>query len=559
MSKSQPNTFDPYFIVSSLCALATILIATLGLVSYIPGFELLGRVKGDLIPMAPSTGISFLLLGVVQLIFLKYNRRPLKTILLIILTLVMLFGLLEVIGYFTNLDLNFENAIFPAVGTLGDIPIARMSPLTGFAFLLIGGHLLSIILNCKLSKDGEHSNYIGGMLGGFSFIIAITILLGYLNSTPMLYDSGSTIPMAATTALAFLALSTSVIVGVGSTEFPLKQFTGDNTTAILLRSFLPLTIISIIVSTLVIANLTIGVKVNVVLITTTAAVIFAVITGITALKISLSIGTRIDQAEETNKQLEIHLRQQQKLESIGTLASGIAHEINNPIHGIMSYAQLISDYLDKNSPLREYTTEIIQGTERVSTIVSNLLTFSRHEKETHSPARIEDIINSTLSLVRSIIKHDQISLTLDIPDNLPNIRCRSQQIQQVLMNLLINSRDALNDKYTEYDENKIMIVKVRLFEEDNIQWIRMTVEDHGIGVPAEIHDRIFDPFFTTKDRTKGTGLGLSISYGIVEDHLGKMHFESEFGQYTRFHVDLKVNNGWSLDPDGEQLTNRGKV
>jgi PAS domain S-box-containing protein len=265
-------------------------------------------------------------------------------------------------------------------------------------------------------------------------------------------------------------------------------------------------------------------------------------------------GTFLDVTEHTRaledrKNLEIHLRHQQKLEAIGTLAGGVAHEINNPINGIMNYAQLINDRLEKDSSLKVFSGNILKETDRIAKIVSNLLTFSRHDKESHSPAKIDDIINETISLVQSIFKQDQITLDLDIPDDLPKIRCRSQQIQQVLMNLLTNGRDALNDRYPEFDENKKLLVKVRTFEKEKIKWMRMTVEDHGNGVQDEIRDRIFDPFFTTKDRTKGTGLGLSISYGIVEEHLGEMSVESVANEYTRFHVDLKVNNGWSVETD----------
>lgn len=242
---------------------------------------------------------------------------------------------------------------------------------------------------------------------------------------------------------------------------------------------------------------------------------------------------------------ETALRQHQKMESIGTLASGVAHEINNPINGIMNYAQLIGERLDKESPLREYTEEIIHESERVSTIVRNLLTFSRDEKESHSPANIADIVDASISLLNTILRRDQITLEVDVADDLPKIKCRSQQIQQVLMNLVTNARDALNDRYREYDENKIMKVTVRSFEKENQKWIRTTVEDHGAGIPENIRNRIFDPFFTTKDRSKGTGLGLSISYGIVQDHQGELHIESEQGQFSRCHIDLPVNNGWS--------------
>ena len=257
--------------------------------------------------------------------------------------------------------------------------------------------------------------------------------------------------------------------------------------------------------------------------------------------------TRQVQATKEKRQMEAHLSHGQKLESIGTLASGVAHEINNPIMGIMNYATLISERLDPSqSQLREFANEIGHETERVATIVNNLLTFSRQEKQSPSPARITDIVDGTLSLIRTIIKRDQITLEVDVPDDLPEIKCRSQQIQQVLMNLLTNARDALNARYPEYDPKKIIAVNVKLFEKEGRRWLRTTVENHGVGIPVEIRERIFDPFYTTKDRATGTGLGLSISLGIVKDHHGELSFESEKGQPTRFYLDLPMDNGWDL-------------
>ena len=133
-----------------------------------------------------------------------------------------------------------------------------------------------------------------------------------------------------------------------------------------------------------------------------------------------------------------------------------------------------------------------------------------------------------------------------MPDDLPVIKCRSQQIQQVLMNLFTNARDALNERYPEHDPDKIMKVSVRPFEKAGRPWVRTTVEDHGSGIPDEIRERVFDPFFTTKDRTQGTGLGLSISRGISKDHHGELCVESEPGEYTRFQLELPVDNSWSL-------------
>jgi signal transduction histidine kinase len=245
--------------------------------------------------------------------------------------------------------------------------------------------------------------------------------------------------------------------------------------------------------------------------------------------------------------LDARLRQRQKLEAIGTLASGVAHEINNPINGIMNYAQLIDDRLDPESSLRQFAQGIGEETERVATIVRNLLTFSRHDEESHSPACVADLVNDTLSLVHAVIRKDQISLDVDVPRDLPLINCRSQQIQQAIMNLLTNARDALNQRYPEHDPDKIMKLTVRPFEKLERRWIRITVEDHGAGIADEIRDRVFDPFFTTKGRAEGTGLGLSISRSIVQDHHGELYVESKPGQQTRFQLELPVDNGYSRD------------
>lgn len=250
--------------------------------------------------------------------------------------------------------------------------------------------------------------------------------------------------------------------------------------------------------------------------------------------------------EEKTNEVEAQLRQQQKLEAIGTLAGGVAHEINNPINGIMNYAQLILDAVDKTSVQAEYSKEIIHETERVSVIVKNLLQFSRQEKQSHSYANIYDIVNQTISLVNTIIKKDQIILDVLMDDDLPDIKCRSQQIQQVIMNLLTNARDALNEKYIDYNENKIIRLRCSQYKSNDRRWIRLTVEDHGNGIPKELQEKIFEPFFSTKPKDKGTGLGLSISFGIVKDHHGEISIDTQEGLFTKFILDLPVDNGWNL-------------
>ncbi len=244
-------------------------------------------------------------------------------------------------------------------------------------------------------------------------------------------------------------------------------------------------------------------------------------------------------------------RQQQKMEEIGMLASGVAHEINNPINGIINYAQLISEVeaLDSNS--RHYADEIIAEAERIASIVKDLLQFARHEKHAHSYASFQDIIQRTLNLMQASLRKDNITLDLDIPTDLPQIKCRSQQIQQVLLNLISNARLALNDRYPQGNENKILRIDARLAVREDRKWLIIGVEDKGLGIPKAMQSHVFNPFFTTRGRAQGTGLGLPISYGIVKDHHGSITFQSVENQFTRFIVELPVDNGWEMEADSD--------
>ena len=262
------------------------------------------------------------------------------------------------------------------------------------------------------------------------------------------------------------------------------------------------------------------------------------------------------EAEDKQQELEAQLRQTQKLESIGTLASGVAHEINNPLTGIINYAELISSRVD-DARLKGFADSIMSEGERVAEIVRNLLSFARREKESCSPARLADILSAAMSLVGEMLAKDRIQVEIDLPENLPKLRCRSQQIQQVLLNLLTNARDALNDRYPESDADKRIRITARTAPSDGETVVRTIIEDYGTGISEETIDRIFDPFFTTKPRERGTGLGLSVSYGIVREHHGRMSVESERGAYTRVILDLPIageesftDNDRGRDEDG---------
>jgi signal transduction histidine kinase len=249
----------------------------------------------------------------------------------------------------------------------------------------------------------------------------------------------------------------------------------------------------------------------------------------------LSISTNIT----ARKRLEAQVRQQQRLESVGTLASGVAHEINNPVQGIMNYAELITTQVDDPKTVLEFAGEITHESKRVAAIIRTLLGFARQEGDGElEDAEMRTLVDSTLSLIRTVLRKDQITVAVDIPEGSLAIRCRPQQIQQIVMNLVTNARDALNERYPGVDSRKHIDIRAVTFEREGRSWVRLSVIDRAMGIPDDVRARIFDPFFTTKGRDQGTGLGLAVSHKIATDHGGDLWVESEIGVGSRFHLDL---------------------
>jgi len=191
----------------------------------------------------------------------------------------------------------------------------------------------------------------------------------------------------------------------------------------------------------------------------------------------------------------------------------------------------------------EFANGIMEEGKRVAKIVRNLLAFARQEKDEVDIMPFRDILENTLSLLGSVLRKNQIDLKLDILTEFPPIRCKSQQIQQVIMNLLTNAMFALNERYQGFHENKQVSISIQRLIEDGKYLQKLSITDHGVGISQENRDRIFDPFFTTKSRLEGTGLGLSVSYGIIKDHNGRIEVQSEVNSMTCFSVYLPEEDG----------------
>jgi len=247
--------------VSVFGAAGAILIALFGLLGYVPGLGLLGSVRKGYIPMAPSTAVSFIVLGG---ILLALALRPLsgasRVLLGAVAALVSLFGALEVAGHFTGRDLNFEDALVPAAGYLGEIPVARMSPSTGALFFLAGLAAFALLLRVRTHGRKTRLGHWGGSLGSLVLAIGSLFCLAYLYGSPLLYGQGATVPMALTTALAFLMLGGATVGVSGKGAIPISLLAAARRTGKPIsarRRFLFLILIMVGACTMVMAVMTV--------------------------------------------------------------------------------------------------------------------------------------------------------------------------------------------------------------------------------------------------------------------------------------------------------------
>ncbi|MDD9964934.1 MAG: ATP-binding protein [Myxococcales bacterium] len=230
--------------------------------------------------------------------------------------------------------------------------------------------------------------------------------------------------------------------------------------------------------------------------------------------------------------------QQQKLESLGTLAAGIAHEVLNPLTSIMNYAQLIRQRGSQVGAMGPFVDEVMAECRRVTAIVRNLLTFARREDLIRLPEDPREMVEETFRLVGSSLSSDGIQLELVGGMESLSVQCTRQQIQQVLLNLLQNAQNALNVAYPGSHADKRIRLSIASVSQGDVLYVRVDVEDWGTGISEADLPRVFDPFFTNRPDRSGTGLGLSVSHGIVVDHGGRLEVDSVRGRYTRFSLFL---------------------
>jgi two-component system NtrC family sensor kinase len=215
------------------------------------------------------------------------------------------------------------------------------------------------------------------------------------------------------------------------------------------------------------------------------------------------------------KQAQIQLVRAARLAAVGELAAGVAHELNNPLAGVLAYAELLLRDQPPDAPSRHNLAIIVKQTLRARDIVRNLMDFARQTKPQRQPADVNQVLFQTLDLVRQLLERRGVAIEEDYALDLGLLTVDSGQMKQVFLNLITNAAQAMPQGGT------LSLCTARIGDE-----VVVSVSDTGQGVPPELRERIFEPFFTTKPVGEGTGLGLSISLGIVKEHGGRITVES---------------------------------
>ncbi len=256
-------------------------------------------------------------------------------------------------------------------------------------------------------------------------------------------------------------------------------------------------------------------------------------------------GLNVDQSQrkQMEKELEktrVQLLQSEKMASLGRLAAGVAHQLNNPLGGIILYTKLVMEDYPLEEAVIQDLQRILKDAERCRDTVKELLEFSRQKRYQMMPCDINQAISRTLFLLENQALFQNIEIEKDLPPNLPSVVADVQQLNHVFMNIILNAADAMEGKGK---------LTVKSYLKPKTQDVCIEISDTGPGIPDEILPRIFEPFYTTKKEGKGTGLGLSLAYSIVEKHGGAIKVENKNDKGVVFIIELP------LDPEENKKKN----
>ena len=551
------------------CSLLAAFVGAVTLFGWLTGMELLTSLRTRYIPMAPSTALAFALLGfaIVSRFRTGWPRIAAKAC----TAFVALVAMAKLFEFFTGHRLGFDELFVADPGQLGMVRKGRMAPLTALNFLLA-----TSALHCAMhTRLWRYTGIIASLVAAISVIV----LLGYLHGTPFLYG-GSIIPVALSTAVAFFFLSCALIAAAGPDCWPLRPLNGHSAGSLLLRWFLPVVIAGTIVNDYLQTRFVVGARFNPALISALVTFAFALLISAIISQVARIVGGRIDHAEaernaaqeatkalnadlerriaartgelsarnqqlqdvladltrshEELKRAQLQLIQAEKMQSVGSLAAGVAHEVKNPLAILeMGLGCLTSQPdLDRES-LELVHREMKEAVSRANDVISSLLDYSSSKELDFCTGSLHAVLERALHLVRHEFVNRKITVLRSLAGDVPPCKIDSQKIEQVFINLFTNACQAMPQGGT-----LTVTTAVKSLTAGDVQWeagdrsgsrfrldervAEVKVRDTGPGIAADQLAKVFDPFFTTKPTGQGTGLGLTVSRKIIDLHAGRL-------------------------------------
>jgi signal transduction histidine kinase len=556
-----------------LCSLAAALIAGITIVGWLIGAEMLASLRAHSIPMAPSTALAFLALafGTVAQSRGGQWRRGAG----VCAAFVALVAVSKLFEFISGHSLGFDELFVSAPASFGMVRKGRMAPLTALSFLLA-----AMALGCLvLSRWRRFAGYLATTVAA----ISVVVLLGYLHGTPLLYG-GAIIPAALSTGAGFFLLGCALIAASGKGCWPLRALSGPSAGSLLLRWFLPVVIAGTILNDYWQTRMVERTSLNPALTSALATLAFAVLISAIISQVARIVGGRIDRAEaerntaqenlrslnanlekriaagtaelrrkneelqtvladltrshEELKEAQFQLIQAEKMQTVGSLAAGVAHEVKNPL----AIIEMGLECLKSRSDLDAESTTVVYGemreaVNRANIVIGGLLDYSASRELDIRACSLQAVVEKSLRLMHHEFARGRVTVVRSFSADVPPCHLDAIKIEQVLINLLTNACHAMPD-------GGILTVStaVRTLTANDVKWeagdrsgsrlrqdeqvAEVRIYDTGPGIPADAMDKIFDPFFTTKPTGKGTGLGLTVARKIVDLHHGRLELSN---------------------------------
>jgi signal transduction histidine kinase len=556
-----------------LCSLIAGLIAGISIVGWLTGAEMLASFRAHSIPMAPTTAVAFLTLAFATLA--QSRGGWWRRVAIVGTAFVAIVAVAKLLQFFSGRSLGFDELFVSAPGSFGKVHKGRMAPLTALNFLLA-----AVTLGCVFL---ERWRRFAGYLATSVTAISAVVLLGYLHGTPLLYG-GAIIPMALSTATAFFFLGCALVAASGNGCWPLRTLSGPSAGSLLLRWFLPVVIAGTILNDYWQTRLVERTNLNPALTSALATLAFALLISAIISQVARIVGGRIDRAEaernaaeenlrslnadlenciatrtaelrakneelktvladltrshEELKQAQVLLIQAEKMQTVGSLAAGVAHEVKNPLAIIEMGLECLKNRSDlDNGSIDMVYGEMREAVNRANTVIGGLLDYSASRDLEIRAHSLQAVVEKSLRLMHHEFARGKVTVVRSFSADVPPCHIDAIKIEQVLINLLTNACHAMPD-------GGILTVStaVRTLTASDVKWeagdrsgcrfrqdeqvAEVRIYDTGPGIPTDAMDKIYDPFFTTKPTGKGTGLGLSVARKIVDLHHGRLELSN---------------------------------